>query len=195
MLGARLRWLEAVQEQPTESWSLPLHTDGANVFIDVGDRRVRVRDPYVDYVLILCDTPAPAGGESIICDGYRVVKRIREHVPDLYEFLTTVEVERESRLETPRLACMVEWTRRGRMVMRADPWARPYRRELHRETHGRLLGRYADLLATLAAQAPDTLLAPGEILMLDNYRCPHGIRAHEGYRRTRVLRCKSADAL
>jgi len=40
----------------------------------------------------------------------------------------------------------------------------------------------------------DTALAAGEVLVIDNYRCLHGVRDHEGTRTSYVLRCKSNDA-
>lgn len=198
--GTRLRWLETVSAQTTisqtsPSGALPLHTDAANVFIDIHDRRSRLRDPDIDHILILCDTPAPTGGESMVCDGYRLVERIRDHDRELYKFLTTVDVETGSGdRETARVARMVEWTRGGRLVVRSDPWCRPRPRDPLADEHERLLRRYADLLATVAAHAPTTRLRPGEILVLDNYRCPHGVGNHAGFRRVHVLRCKSADA-
>ncbi|MGH3612417.1 MAG: TauD/TfdA family dioxygenase [Pseudonocardia sp.] len=195
VLGTRLRWLETVSAQTTTSGALPLHTDGANVFVDIHDRRERVRDPDIDYVLILCDTPAPTGGESLVCDGYRLIERIREGDPELYEFLTTVDIETGSGGgETPRVARMVEWTRAGRLVVRSDPWSTPRPRDWHAQENERFLVRYSDLLATLAAQAPSTRLASGEILMLDNYRCPHSVGPHDGRRLVHVLRLKSVDA-
>lgn len=202
VLGTRLRWLEAVCERTTDSGEeLGLHTDGANVVVDVHDRHVRVRDPDVDYVLVLCDTPAEAGGESMVADGYRLAERLRAAEPELHGFLTTVDVDFTSAVgrtdvrATPRVARMVEWTRGGRMVVRAAAHAQPQPREPRWDEHEQLIGAYAQVLATLTEHAPRDRLAPGEILMLDNYRCPHGVSAHEGNRRTHVLRCKSADAI
>lgn len=202
ILGTRLRWLEMVRSRCTEAGEeLGLHTDGANVLVDVHDRPVRLRDPDVDYVLILCETPASEGGHSMIADGYRLVERLREGDPELYEFLTTVDVDFTSSLShdgvgvMPVVARMVEWTRGGRMVVRAATHAQPQPREPRWSAHARHLAAYADVLATLIVDAPRERLAPGEILVLDNYRCPHGVGAHEGHRRTHVLRCKSAEAL
>jgi gamma-butyrobetaine dioxygenase len=202
ILGTRLRWLEMVRSRCSEAGEeLGLHTDGANVLIDVHDRPVRLRDPDVDYVLILCQTPASEGGHSIVADGYRLVERLRENDPQLYEFSTTVDVDFTSSLShdgvgvMPVVARMVEWTRGGRMVVRAATHAQPQPREPRWSAHARQLAAYADVLATLIVDAPRERLAPGEILVLDNYRCPHGISAHEGHRRTHVLRCKSAQAL
>jgi gamma-butyrobetaine dioxygenase len=126
VLGTRLRWLEAVRSRRTEAGGeLGLHTDGANVVVDVHDRHVRLRDPDIDYVLVLCETPAAQGGDSVVADGYRLVERLREGNPELNEFLTGVDVDFTSSLShsgvgtVPVVARMVEWTRGGRMVVRA----------------------------------------------------------------------------
>lgn len=202
VLGTRLRGLEEVRSRTTQrAKELALHSDGANVAVDIHDRRVQLRDPDIDYVLVLCETAAPAGGESFVADGYRLIERIREHDPELYDFLSGIDVDLTSGvglsdvLPVPRVCRMLEWTRGGRMVLRAAPWARPRPRETRRDDHQRMLDAYTDVLTALTAAAPDSRLEPGEIQLLDNYRCPHGVRAHDGQRRTHVLRCKSAEAL
>jgi gamma-butyrobetaine dioxygenase len=63
------------------------------------------------------------------------------------------------------------------------------------DEHEQQINDYADLLATLTAQVRhETTLAAGEVLILDNYRCLHGARDHEGTRTTHVLRCKPDEA-
>lgn len=162
---------------------------------------VQVRIPDPDYVLIFCATPAPAGGESVIADGYRLAERLRDHTPELYEFLTTVDLDVSSRNtrhdvhRVPRLCRMVEWTRGGRMIIRVAGLAQPMPRESRWAEHDELIQTYVDLCATLAAQIRnDTTLAPGEVLFVDNYRCLHGVRDHEDRRTTYILRCTSKDA-
>ncbi|MGH3934816.1 MAG: hypothetical protein ACRDS1_07565 [Pseudonocardiaceae bacterium] len=96
----------------------------------------------------------------------------------------------------PHVCRMVEWTRGGRMIVQVAEGAQPAPRETQWEAHERLIAAYADVITTVAAQVRgDTTLAAGEILVLDNYRCLHGVRAHEGSRTTYVLRCKSQDGL
>lgn len=207
VLGTRLRELERVDKRTTDnSDALMLHRDGAHIVIDVHDRLVRLRIADPDYALILCATPAPAGGESVVVDGYRLVDRLRDGAPELYEFITSVDVDVTSMLisrnthpdvyRVPRVCRMVEWTRGGRMIVRAAEYAQPVPRETQREEHERLIAVYADVITIVAAQVRgDTTLAAGEVLILDNYRCLHGVRAHDGRRAVHVLRCKSQDGL
>ncbi|MGH3565577.1 MAG: hypothetical protein ACRDRH_06005 [Pseudonocardia sp.] len=55
--------------------------------------------------------------------------------------------------------------------------------------------RDSAVCAALAAQIrADTPLAAGEILLVDNYRCLHGVRSYEGSRTSYVARCQSQDA-
>jgi gamma-butyrobetaine dioxygenase len=207
VLGARLRELERIRERITDNAdTLMLHRDGAHVVVDIHDRLVRVRIADPDYVLILCADPAPAGGESVVVDGYRLIDRLREDAPELYDFMTSVDVDMTSGWisknihpdlhQVPRVCRMVEWTRGGRMIVRVAEGAQPAPRETHWEEHERLIAAYAEVITTAAAHVRvDTTLASGDVLILDNYRCLHGVRAHDGTRTTYVLRCKSQDAL
>jgi gamma-butyrobetaine dioxygenase len=64
------------------------------------------------------------------------------------------------------------------------------------DEHEKLIAAYADVITTVAAHIRgDTTLAAGEVLVVDNYRCLHGVRAHEGHRTVHVLRCKTQDGL
>jgi gamma-butyrobetaine dioxygenase len=203
VLGTRLRELEKVQRRTTSNADvLTLHRDGAHVVIDIHDRLVRLRIADPDYAVILCAAPAPEGGESVVVDGYRLIDRLRDSAPELYEFVTSVDVDITSRITypdvypVPRVCRLVEWTRGGRMIVRIAEYAQPVPRETQWEEHDRLIAAYADVITTVAAQARgDTTLATGEVLILDNYRCLHGVRAHDGTRTTYVLRCKSQDGL
>ncbi|MGH3696948.1 MAG: TauD/TfdA family dioxygenase [Pseudonocardiaceae bacterium] len=207
ILGTRLRELEKVQERTTENAdTLTLHRDGAHVVVDIHDRLVRVRIADPDYALILCTAPAPAGGESFVVDGYRLIDRLRDGAPELYNFITTIDVDITSKwisknihtdlYRVPRVCRLVEWTRGGRMIVLVADEVQPAPRETQWDEHERLIASYADVIAAADAQVrADTTLAAGEILILDNYRCLHGVRAHEGRRTTHVLRCKSEDGL
>ncbi|MGH3753551.1 MAG: TauD/TfdA family dioxygenase [Pseudonocardiaceae bacterium] len=207
VLGTRLRELERVDKRTTDNAdALTLHRDGAHIVIDIHDRLVRLRIADPDYALILCATPAPSGGESVVVDGYRLIDQLRDGAPELYDFITSVDVDMTSMLisrnthpdvyRVPRVCRMVEWTRGGRMIVRVAEYAQPVPRETQWEKHERLIATYADVITAVAAQVRgDTTLAAGEILILDNYRCLHGVRAHDGCRTVHVLRCKSQDGL
>ena len=202
MLGAKLRQMEPVRSRITEAGpELALHTDGIHVAVDIHGQQTQIKDHDADFVFALSEQPAPVGGESITVDGYRLVEHIRIAHPHLYEFMTTVDVDFTTGVpelaahQLPLRVCrMVEWTRSGRMVMRAFPWAVPLPMDPNSDEHRRRLDEYAQLLIGLATVAVDTLLEVGEIQALDSYRCPHGVRAHEGVRRMRIATCRSSDS-
>lgn len=202
VLGTRLRELEKVRERATENAEvLTLHRDGAHVVVEVAQQPVRLRLPDPDYVFILGASPAQSGGESVVIDGYRLVERLRTEAPELHAFLTTVDVDVTSAIphsdiyRIPRVCRMVEWTRGGRMIVRVSQYTQPAPREIAWDEHQRLIHAYEDVLASVASQVQgDTVLAAGDVLVLDNYRCLHGVRPHDGSRSTHVLRCRSADA-
>jgi gamma-butyrobetaine dioxygenase len=209
ILGTRLRQLEKIQERTTVNTMTTqedpssgfLHRDGAYGVVDINDQRVQLRIPDPDYVLIFCTATAPAGGESVVIDGYRLVERLRSGQPELYEFLTSIDVDFTSRDRNPdfpripRLARIVEWTRGGRMILRSAERAQPAPRDPRWDEHDRMIQAWVDVCETLGAQIQhDTTLSPGEVLVVDNYRCLHGVRRNEGRRTTYILRCKTQDA-
>lgn len=203
VLGTRLREIEPVREQTkVDGAALPAHRDGAFVVVDVHGRATRLRLPDPDYVQILCAGPAPAGGQSYVVDGYRLLDRLRDDAPELYAFLTTIDVDLTSRARhgavpyRPQVSRLVEWTRGGRRVVRTVQNAQPVPRDPQAEQHQHHLDAYAaELDAVTASTEQDTLLQAGEILFLDNYRCLHGVRAHDGPRTVHVGRCLSQDSL
>lgn len=208
MLGTRLRELEKLHKRTTESVR-PLHRDGAHtlyrdwghVVVDLAQQPVRPRLPDPDYVLIHGVRSASRGGESVVVDGYRLIDRLKTAAPELYQFLTTVDVDVTSGrpqadgYHMPRLCRMVEWTRGGRQIVRVAQHAQPAPREIDWDEHQRLIDAYDAVLAGVAEHVrDDTVLQAGEVLVLDNYRCLHSARTHEGCRTVHVLRCKSSDA-
>lgn len=58
-----------------------------------------------------------------------------------------------------------------------------------------MLDLFADLRATLAADAPRVKLRDGEILVLDNYRCWHGRDPHEGARVFNIMTVRTTGAM
>lgn len=207
VFGTGLRRLEAVQHRTrtdtastgdTPSQSL-LHRDGGYSLVNVDGNLVPLRLVDPDHVLILCHGRAPSGGESVVVDMYRLLGRLRSDDPELYGFLTSVDVDvwarfidERTRHSPPYIRRMVEWTRGGKMLVRTGEYAESLPDDPLWEEHDTHLQDYVDVCATLEAQAGrGTILEAGEVLIVDNYRCLHGIRDHEGARTTSVLRCQT----
>jgi gamma-butyrobetaine dioxygenase len=202
-LGGRLRALTGIRQQGgTDSPALGLHSDGANVVVEIHGRRVPLREPDEDYLYMLCSSPAPSGGDSVLIDGYALVDRLAEAAPELHAFLTRCDVDYFGGWRTPARGVpatplvrrLVEWTRGGRRVVRASDYAAPVPREPRWGEQMALLDDYADVLATAFDCAPRFRLEAGDLMALDNYRYLHGRDAFRGTRELHVLAVRSADA-
>jgi gamma-butyrobetaine dioxygenase len=203
LLGTRLRTVFPVRQKTEHSAEpLDLHSDGANVVVDVHGRAVRLRDPDEDYLFQLCRAPAASGGDSILVDGHRLLERLRVGRPELHTFLTTADVDffggnaKPTRgvPHTPLVRRLVEYTRGGRLVVRASTSAAPAPQEPQMAEHARLLQSYADVLTAAAAAAPRFRLETGELLVVDNYRMLHGRDGFRGRREMCILTVLSSDA-
>lgn len=202
LLGTRLRTVFPVRHKTEQdAGPLALHSDGANVVVDVHGRAVRLRDPDEDYLFQLCQAPAPSGGDSVLVDGYRLLDRLRTGHPALHTFLTTADVDFFGPNRTARgvppipvIRRLVEHTRAGRLVVRASAGAEPAPQEPDAAAHSRMLRTYADVLTATAAAAPRFRLAAGEILVVDNYRMIHGRDGFRGQRSMCILTVRSSDA-
>ncbi|MGH3755285.1 MAG: TauD/TfdA family dioxygenase [Pseudonocardiaceae bacterium] len=203
VLGTRLRRLYPVRERGSDRDDrIHLHNDSHQVVVNVHGRPTQLRDPDEDYVLIQCVHQASRGGSSVVADGYRLVDRLRDAHPDLWEFLTTVDVDfyggwgsQRGVPTTPQVCRHVEWTRGGRRVVRANQGARPMPRAPQAEHQEAMLDLFADIRATLAAGAPRLTVRDGEILLLDNYRCWHGRDPHDTPRLVRIMTVKTTGAM
>lgn len=81
------------------------------------------------------------------------------------------------------------------MIVRTGQHAAPAPRETHWEQHQAHIDTWFELVASVQSTLRDlTVLQPGEILLLDNYRCLHGVAAHDGARTVHILPCISTDA-
>jgi gamma-butyrobetaine dioxygenase len=202
-LGGRLRALTGIRPQGgTDSPALGLHSDGANVVVEVHGRRVPLREPDEDYLYMLCSSPAPSGGDSVLIDGYALIDQLADVAPELHAFLTRCDVDYFGGWRTPARGVpatplvrrLVEWTRGGRRVVRASEYAAPVPREPDWDEHTAFLDEYADVLATAFDCAPRFRLEAGDLMALDNYRFLHGRDAFRGTRELHVLAVRSADA-
>lgn len=203
VLGGRLRELFGIRPQGgTDSPALGLHNDGAYLQADVHGRTVRLRDPDEDHLLMHCSSPAPAGGDSVLVDGYRLVDRLAGDHPDLHAFLTGCDVDFfGGRTDPPRgvpatplLRRMVEHTRGGRRAVRASDYAVPVPRAPQWDEHLARIEEYADLLAGAFEAAPRFRMDAGDLLVLDNYRFLHGRDAFTGSRVLHVLSVRTSEA-
>ncbi|WP_079032108.1 MFS transporter [Streptomyces specialis] len=178
-----------------------LHADSFDVVVDTGGAPVRRRDPDEDHVLVQCVTAAPSGGGSFVLDAYRFVDELAETDPELWEFLTTADVDLYGAWAdlrgvpaVPRVGRHVEYTRAGRRVVRRPDGAAPLHRDPDEDHIRAMLARFGERVHALEPRLPRFTLAPGEVLLLDNYRCWHGRDAHTGDRVVRILTLRTDEA-
>lgn len=203
LFGGGLRELFGIRPQGgTDSPDLGLHNDGAFLEGDVHGRTVRLRDPDEDQLLMHCSAPAPAGGASVLVDGYALVDRVAADHPELHAFLARADTDffgsrrnpPRGVPDTPLLRRMVEYTRGGRRAVRASDYALPVPRVPEWDEHLARIEEYADLLATAFDAAPRFQLEAGDLLVLDNYRFLHGRDAFSGSRTLHVLSVRTTEA-
>jgi alpha-ketoglutarate-dependent taurine dioxygenase len=202
VLGWRLRDLFPMRERASrDAQPVHLHADSFDVVVDVGGVPQRRRHPDEDYLLLQCVQSAPAGGASFVADAYAFVDSCRTADPELWEFLTGVDVDLYGAWAglrglpaTPRVGRHVEYTRTGRRKVRRSDGAAPLHRDPRADQTTAMLASYERALRKLESTLPRFHLTNGDILVLDNYRCWHGRDAHSGERIVRILTLLSTDA-
>jgi len=154
------------------------HTDGTYSFDAPG------------YQMFHCLALDAEGGESTLVDGFHVAERLRVEAPHLYRILTEVVVpaqyiDEEEGVHLLAHGPVLRLDRENRMVqVRYNNHDRvPFLLEPER------MRAFYDALAQLHRLANDPAhqvrrtLAPGEVLIFDNWRVLHGREAFRGYRR------------
>ncbi|UED82929.1 TauD/TfdA family dioxygenase [Streptomyces profundus] len=202
VLGAGLRELYPQRVRRSQDGGpVQLHADGLDFVVDIGGVPARRRHPDEDHVLVQSVVPAPSGGGSMVLDAYRFVDRLPAEDAELHEFLRTVDVDLYGAWAglrglpaVPRVARHIEFTRAGRRVVRCGEGATPLHRDPEGERTRVMLERFAARVRRSAEALPRFALAPGEILLLDNYRCWHGRDAHTGSRAVRIQTLRTAEA-
>ncbi|WP_374377997.1 trimethyllysine dioxygenase [Dongia sp.] len=179
------------------------HTDGTYSFDAPG------------YQMFHCLAFDGVGGENVFVDGFRIAEIMKRETPDLYRVLTQVEVpgqyidhERGIHLMARRPLFREDSTGRLAQVSFNNLDRAPFALEPG------LMAKFQEAYATFARHANDRSLqyrrrlAPGSVVLFDNWRLLHARDAYSGYRRLagaylnkedvesrlRVLRLKRAAA-
>ncbi|MEM9659532.1 MAG: TauD/TfdA family dioxygenase, partial [Planctomycetota bacterium] len=153
---------------------LPLHTDGFSY-----------GDLYPDYILLRCVRSSPLGGESFLVDGYRVLDTLVDD-PErgwVAEALQRTAVDQTEIGMQPSISPIVQRTPSGRLMVRRtlDEHGNgpvPSANSVNANRDAEMIQQWTEALTAAAERAPRFRLAPGETLVVDNYRMLHG---REGY--------------
>jgi gamma-butyrobetaine dioxygenase len=147
---------------------LDLHSDG----FAYGDKAP-------DVMALVCVQDGTTGGESFLADGYALL----EHMDaGLRDFLLTTPVDQTEPGAHETIAPIVLTLPSGRRAVRQPLYARPAATAATPDRDAVQIARWRDLTAELSGRIPRFRLAPGEVLLVDNYRCLHGRDPYEGAR-------------
>lgn len=164
--------------------ALEMHIDGYMVF---GAR-------YPDVVLLLCERQARTGGESFVVDGAALLDTIAADPGqrDLHTFVWN-RVINQTRTEgsgppgtgtpAPHRAPIASRTEHGKVTARYHIHQRLLEDAPAHPHDAALLARWHQMVNDAAACAPRFLLAPGDLLCLDNFRVFHGREPYTGQER------------
>jgi gamma-butyrobetaine dioxygenase len=151
---------------------LPLHNDG----FAYGDR-------LPDHLLLVCETPAPDGGASMLVDVDAVLAGLRATgEPDdaaLARFLTEVPVDRSEKGGLRSIGPLIDVTAHGRRVLHTSFDVEPLDTDPDPTTTRAFVARWNAVLDALGDGSARFRLEAGDCLWVDNYRMLH---ARDGYR-------------
>ena len=154
------------------------HTDGTYSFDAPG------------YQMFHCLGLDCTGGESVLIDGFRIAAIMRDEMPDLYRVLTEVEVtgqyiDHEKGIHLMARRPVFRLDSKGSLVQVSyNPLARApiFLPEAELKAFYRAYGAFARLAGDRKLQYRRRL-APGSLVLFDNWRLLHARDAYQGYRR------------
>ncbi len=128
---------------------------------------------YPDVVSLLCVRPAPAGGESAVLDGYRVLDAVEAADPEMGAFLRETPVEQSTPTGVPCRAPIAARAPGGRVALRCHEHQRCPDGVKPDPSAQDKIRRWHEAVDRAAEAAPRFLLGPGDLLCMDNYRVFH----------------------
>lgn len=145
------------------------HTDG----FAYGER-------YPDHFLLLCGQASPVGGESYLVDGYGVIEQlVADGHTELIDRLVTTPVDQTEPDMQPSLAPVIGRAPSGRRMLRLFPFQRPAAGSTDPEGDAEMLATWRRTILDAGAATPRFKLAPGDAVIIDNYRMMHGREPYE----------------
>ena len=137
-------------------------------------------DLYPDYFLLSCVRASPAGGESFLVDGYAVLDAMRADpalhwVPDA---LAQVSIDQTESGMQHAVSPIVQRSPDGRTMVRKTFDQKPAADSADRARAQAMIDAWHRTVEQVAERAPRFKLAPGQAVVVDNYRMLHG---RDGY--------------
>ena len=132
-----------------------------------------------DVMALVCVQDGSTGGESFLADGDALL----EFMPArLLRFLTETPVDQTEPGAHANIAPIVLRLPNGRMAVRQPLYAQPTTTSPDPTGDARHIAQWQALTAELSGRVPRFRLAPGEALVVDNYRVLHGRDGYAGQR-------------
>lgn len=199
LFGAALRELYPHRtRRSTDGDVVDLHADSFDILVDTAGVPTRRRHPDEDYVLVLLARQARSGGDSFALDAHAFTDSLPA---ELRAFLTGTDLDLYGRWAdirgvpaTPRVGRHIEYTRTGRRITRRTGGAIPLHRDPDAEYATAMLARLDEEVRRVQSTLPRFRLHPGDILVLDNYRCWHGRDPHTGERVVHIQTLRTDQA-
>jgi gamma-butyrobetaine dioxygenase len=137
-------------------------------------------DLYPDYFLLSCVRASPAGGESFLVDGYAVLDAMRADaelhwVPDA---LVQVAIDQTETGMQHAVSPIVQRAPDGRVMVRKTFDQKPAADSPDKARAQAMIDAWHQAAERVAEQAPRFKLAPGQAVVVDNYRMLHGRDAY-----------------
>lgn len=144
---------------------LGVHTDGFGY-----------GDLYPDFLMLLCAQDSDVGGESFLVDGYAVLDALAatEQGRTLVERMESVPVDQTEDGMHRSVSPLVGRTPAGRRMVRRFPFQKARSDSAEPVEDAALIEAWDRLCKAAAVAAPRFKLAPGEVVIADNYRVLHG---------------------
>ncbi len=154
-------------DQPDHKEPLKPHTDG-----------FAYGDLYPDYILLACVNDSAQGGESFLVDGYSVLDNLAAVDPELVSDLETVAVDQTEEDMQVATSPIVQFNYAHRKLLRRNFSQKPLYASQRPDRDRWMIDAWTSAIDAAGARAPRFKLAPGQALIIDNYRVLH---AREGY--------------
>lgn len=154
-------------EQPDHHMPLKPHTDG-----------FAYGDLFPDYIMLICVTASPVGGESFLVDSYAVLDQLAADNPSLAKDLERVVVDQTEEDMQVSQSPIVQYNASGRKLLRRNFSQRPLPTSQRPEKDQAMIDTWVNAVDAAGNVVPRFKVESGQALIIDNYRMLH---AREGY--------------
>lgn len=142
-------------------------------------------DLYPDHFLLVCAADSAEGGESFLVDGYAVLDELADVAETAWvtDALASIAVDQTEPGKQPSNSPVVLTAPDGSRMLRRFPFQEPARDSTDPERDREMIERWRQAVVNATAGAERFKLAPGDAVIVDNYRMLHGREPYADLRR------------